>query len=122
MSYLVAAPGWVEAAAAQVADIGSALDKAWKAAAVPTTGVMPAAADEVSNAVAAAFAKYAKEYHAESSAQASAFHQRFVQALASGAGAYEATERANATPLQSLEQDVLAAINAPTAASAGSGR
>ena len=115
MSYLVAAPGWVEAAAAQVADIGSALDTARTAAAVPTTGVMPAAADEVSNAVAAAFAKYAKEYQALT-AQASAFHQRFVQALASGAGAYAATEAANATPLQSLEQDVLALINAPTEA------
>ena len=31
-----------------------------------------------------------------------------------GAGAYAATEAANASPLQTLEQDVLAVINAPT--------
>lgn len=115
MSYLVAAPEWVEATAAQVTDIGSALDTARTAAAAPTTGVMPAAADEISTAVTAVFAKYAREYQALT-AQASAFHQRFVQALASGAGAYAATEAANATPLQSLEQDVLAVIDAPTEA------
>ena len=31
-----------------------------------------------------------------------------------GAGAYAATEASNASPLQTLEQDVLAVINAPT--------
>jgi hypothetical protein len=37
-----------------------------------------------------------------------------VQALNAGAGAYAATEAANATPLETLQQDVLGLINAPT--------
>jgi PE family len=35
-----------------------------------------------------------------------AFHAQFVQTLTGGAAAYAATEAANASPLQTLEQDV----------------
>jgi len=52
--------------------------------AAPTTGVVPAAADEVSAATAALFAAHAQEYQAIS-AQAAAFHNQFVQALQAGA-------------------------------------
>jgi hypothetical protein len=53
------------------------------------------------------------------SAQASAFHQQFVQALTSGAGAYAAAEAANVNPLQVAAQDLLGAVNAPTEALCG---
>ena len=118
MSHVVAAPEWIGATAAELESIAAELDAAHAAAAIRTTGLVPAGADEVSTAVTALFAGYGKEFQ-ELSAQASAFHQRFVQALNSGAGAYAATEAANASPLQTLEQDVLGVINAPTEAALG---
>ena len=84
MTYVVAAPELLEATAAQLESIGSELNGAHAAAAVSTTGLVLAAADEVSTAVTALFAGYGKQYQALM-AQAGAFHQRFVQALNSGA-------------------------------------
>jgi len=75
-----------------VESIGSALNAANLAAAVPTTGLAAAAADEVSAAVAALLAKYGQEYQALG-ARASAFGQQFWQALSAGAGSYVAAER-----------------------------
>ena len=49
-----------------------------------TTGVMVAAADEVSAAIASLFSGHAKTYQALS-AQVEAFHAQFVQALGAGA-------------------------------------
>ncbi|MGH3562657.1 MAG: PE family protein, partial [Mycobacterium sp.] len=65
------------------------------AAAAPTTGVIPAAADEVSALTAAQFAAHAEMYQAIS-AQAAAIHQLFVSTLGASAGSYAATEAANA--------------------------
>ncbi|WP_231999066.1 PecA family PE domain-processing aspartic protease [Mycobacterium sp. 1081908.1] len=96
-----------------MASIGSTVSAAQAAAAAPTTGVLAAAGDEVSTAIAAMFSQYASAYQALS-AQAGAFHAQFVQALNAGAGGYAATEAANATPLETLQQDLLAVINAPT--------
>jgi hypothetical protein len=118
MTFVVAATECLEAAAAEVGHIGSALDAAHAAAAVPTTGLVPAAADEVSTTVTALFANFGEDYQALM-ARAGAFHQRFVQALTSGAGAYALSEAANASPLQTLEQDVLGLVNAPTEALLG---
>jgi hypothetical protein len=101
MSLLVVAPDLVESAAANVESIGSALRAANAAAAVPTTGIAAAGADEVSAAVTALFAGYGQEFQALS-AQASAFHQQFVQALSAGAGSYLAAEAANASPLRAV--------------------
>ena len=64
MSYLIAAPDFMAAAAPDVAGIGSALSAANAAAALPTTGPLAAGADEVSPAVAAVFAANAQEYQA----------------------------------------------------------
>ena len=50
------------------------------AAAAPTTGVVPAAADEVSALTAAQFAAHAQMYQAVS-AQAAAIHEQFVNTL-----------------------------------------
>jgi hypothetical protein len=101
----------VAEAAGNLAGIGSALNGANAAAAASTTQLLPAASDEASGATSALFGGYAQEYQALS-AQMALFHDQFVQALTSGAGMYAATEAANASPLQTLEQDVL--INAPT--------
>ena len=65
------------------------------AAAAPTTGVVPAAADEVSALTATRFAMHASAYQTIS-AQASAVHELFVDTLGTSAGSYAATEAANA--------------------------
>src|SRR5882672_9342248 len=114
MSFLVADPKMVIAAATDLDAIRSALSAA-NAAAAPTTGMAAAAADEVSTAIAALFGTYGQEYQAVS-AQAAAFHARFVQALATGAGWYASAEAANASVLEVIEQQALGIINAPTQA------
>ena len=118
VSLLVVAPELLGSAAADLESIGSALHAAHVAAAVPTTGLATAGADEVSAALAALFAGYGQEYQALS-AQASAFHQQFVQALSSGAGSYLTAEAANASPLQTVLDDLLGVVNAPTEALLG---
>jgi hypothetical protein len=65
------------------------------AAAAPTMGVVPAAADEVSALTAAQFATHAQMYQAVS-AQAAAIHQMFVNTLGASAGSYTVAEAANA--------------------------
>jgi hypothetical protein len=115
VSFLVVAPDWVESAATDLESIRSSLTAAHVAAAVPTTGIAAAGADEVSAAVASLFGGFGQEFQALS-AQASTFHQEFVQALTSGAGSYLAAEAANSSPLQTIEQSLLGAIQAPTAA------
>ncbi|EUA50590.1 PE family protein [Mycobacterium xenopi 3993] len=65
------------------------------AAAAPTSGVIPAAADEVSALTAAQFAAHAARYQAVS-AQAAAVHELFVRTLGTSAASYAATEAANA--------------------------
>ena len=113
MSLVFVAPELLESAAADLENIRSSLTAAHAAAAIPTTGIAAAGADDVSAAVAALFGEFGEEYQALS-AQVSTFHQQFVQTLISGAGSYQATEAASASPLQSIEQDVLGIINAPT--------
>jgi hypothetical protein len=77
MSFMVALPEVVSAAASDLAGIGSALAAANATAALPTTGIMAAAEDEVSAAIAAVFGSHAQGYQALS-AQASAFHDQFA--------------------------------------------
>jgi hypothetical protein len=55
MSYVVAVPEFVASAASDLAAIGSGLNAAHAAAAVPTTAVVAAAGDEVSAAIASCF-------------------------------------------------------------------
>ena len=85
----------LSAAAGDLHSIGSAVSAANAAAAAPTTGVVPAAADEVSALTAAQFAAHAQMYQ-DFSAQAAAIHEQFVTTLATSAGSYLATEAANA--------------------------
>ncbi|OBK47033.1 hypothetical protein A5655_08610 [Mycobacterium sp. 1081908.1] len=94
--------------ASEVADIGSTIGAANAAAAAPTTGVLAAAGDEVSAAIASLFSSHAQEFQAVSD-QAAAFHNQFVEALAGAGGLYASAEAANASPLEI----VLGAINTP---------
>ncbi|KAA1249664.1 PE family protein, partial [Mycobacterium simiae] len=101
MSFLIAVPEVLGSAAVDLADIGSTLSAANTAAAAQTTGVLAAAQDEVSAAIAALFSGHGQTYQALST-QAAAFHAQFVQALTAGAGAYAGAEAASASPLQQL--------------------
>jgi PE family len=77
MSFVIAAPEMVAVAASDLANLGSTLSEANAAALAPTTGLLPAAADEVSAGIAAFFGAHAQAYQTLS-AQAGAFHQHFV--------------------------------------------
>jgi hypothetical protein len=90
---VLAGPQAMLAAAADVADVGSAINDASAAAAGPTTGVLEAAADEVSASVTALFNSYAREYQALIK-QAAAFHGTFARLLAAAGNAYAATDAA----------------------------
>ncbi|BBX72178.1 PE family protein [Mycobacterium shinjukuense] len=94
MSFVVTRPESLAAAAGKLQQIGSAVSAHGAAALAPTTGVTPAAADEVSALTAAQFAAHAQMYQAMS-AQATAIHELFVATLAASTGCYEATEAAN---------------------------
>ena len=108
MSYVIAVPETLAAAAADVASIGSSINAAHSAAAAPTTAVVAAAGDEVSAAISSLFSGYGKEFQALS-AQAAAFHARFVQTMNGAGGAYAAAEAAGATPLQAAQATVKSA-------------
>jgi hypothetical protein len=95
MTFVNTQPEALNAAAGNLAAIGSALSAQNAAAAAPTTGVVPAAADEVSALTAAQFAAHASMYQSIS-AQAEAIHQAFVATLNTSANSYAATEAANA--------------------------
>ena len=95
MSFVTALPPMMASAAGDLQSIGSAVAAGNMAAAAPTTGVVPAAADEVSALTAAHFAAHGALYQAVS-AQATAVHELFVSTLATSAGSYAATEAANA--------------------------
>ncbi|MGO9926550.1 MAG: PE family protein [Mycobacterium sp.] len=95
MSFVTTQPEMLSTAAGDLASIGSALTAQNAAAAAPTTGVVPAAADEVSAVTAAQFAMHGQTYQAVS-AQAAAIHDQFVAMLGSSAASYAATEAANA--------------------------
>ncbi|MEK0591697.1 PE family protein, partial [Mycobacterium ulcerans] len=118
MAYLTVFPDMLAGAAGDLVGIGSQLAAANTAAIGPTTTVLAAGADEVSAAIAAVFSGHGQAYQVLS-AQVAAFHQRFVEALNAGAQSYVGAEAANATPLQTLEQDALGIINAPTQALVG---
>ena len=81
--------------AGELHGIGSAVAAGNMAAAAPTTGVVPAAADEVSALTAAHFAAHGHLYQAIA-AQATAIHELFVNTLKASACSYEACEAANA--------------------------
>ncbi|MBW0012458.1 PE-PPE domain-containing protein [Mycobacterium sp.] len=94
MSFVIAAPEELRTGATNLARIGSSISAANAAAAGATTGLPAAAADEVSAATASLFSRYASAYQTLS-AQAAAFHDRFVRTLKSNALAYAGAEAGN---------------------------
>ena len=87
MSFVIALPEMIASASSDLANIGSALTAAKAAAAAPTTGIVVAAEDEVSAAIAELFSAHGQGFQALG-AQAAAFHEQFVQALTAGAASY----------------------------------
>jgi hypothetical protein len=95
VTYLTTHPAAIAAAAETLGGIGAGVSAQNSAIAAPTTGILPAAADEVSALTAAQFAAHAQIYQSIS-AQAAAIHEQFVNTLGISAGSYAATEAANA--------------------------
>ncbi len=95
MSFVSIVPEMLSAAAGNLQTVGSAVSTENAAALGPTTGLVPAASDQVSALTAMQFAAHAQMYQAVS-AQAAAIHQMFVTVLATSANSYAATEAANA--------------------------
>src|ERR1700752_3680297 len=95
MTFVTTHPDAMSAAAVNLRGIGAGVNSQNEAAAAPTTGVVPAAADPVSALTAAQFVAHAQLYQAVS-AQAAAIHENFVNTLQTSAGSYAATEAANA--------------------------
>ena len=106
MSFVKTLPESLATAAGQLEGIGNSFSAQNAAAAAPTTGLPPAAADEVSALQAGIFSTYGQLYQTVS-AQAQAIHQQFVNLLGTSAGSYGQTEAANqvaagSTPLSGL--------------------
>jgi len=102
-SYVIAAPEALAVASGDLTELHEAIREATAAAASSTTGVVAAAGDEVSAAIANIFGGYAEEFQTLT-AQATLFHSEFAQALNAAAATYAAAEAANVSPLQTLEQ------------------
>jgi PE family len=101
MSYVIAAPEIMTAAAADLETLGSTLSAAHQAAAPSTLAVIPAAADEVSASIAHLFSQHAADYQALAG-QAAAFQHQFVHNLKASAASYASAEAANTALLQPL--------------------
>jgi len=93
MGFVIAEPSMMASAAAEIEGIGSALSVANAAAAGPTSGLVAAAGDEVSAAIANLFGSYGQEYQAIL-AQLELFQNQFQQTLATAATAYADAEAA----------------------------
>ncbi|OBK46937.1 PE family protein [Mycobacterium sp. 1081908.1] len=94
MSIVITQPEILAGAAAEMQALNALVAAGNAAAAAPTTGVVPAAADLVSMLTAAHFASHARLYQ-EVSAQAAAMRDLLATTLGVSAGSYEATEAAN---------------------------
>jgi len=120
MSFVTTQPEALAYAAGKLQTLGSTMAAESAAAAAPTTGVVPAAADEVSALQAAIFGAYGSLYQSVN-AEATTIHELFIHTLGASAGSYAATESANsaktASPLSGRISGLLSsAANAPAAA------
>jgi hypothetical protein len=107
---VIAAPELINTAATDLANIGSNLSEAHTAAAAATTGVIPAAADEVSAGIAHLFSRYAGGFQALAG-QAAAFHQQFMQNLTASARSFASAEAANAASMGGVVSRMGALLN-----------
>lgn len=118
MSFVITQPEALSYAAGKLQTLGSAMAAESAAAAAPTTGLVPAAADEVSALQATVFAAYGTLYQSVNE-QATAIHDLFVNTLEANAGAYTATESANSLATASpFSQGISGLFGAANAAAA----
>ena len=110
MSFVSVVPDELTAAAGDLAGIGTSITAANAMAVPPTTQIAPAAADEVSAAIAQIFNAHAEGFQGLS-AQAAMVHEQFVTNMANNAQAFADTESQNV--LQQILRDILHAINEP---------
>lgn len=97
MSFLRAQPEVLDAVAGELHSVNAAVREGSSAAATPTTGVVPAAADVVLILIAAQFVSHAQLFHAISAEAAATVREQLATMLDVSAGSYAATEIANAT-------------------------
>jgi PE family len=103
-SYVIAATEAFGVVSGDLTGIEEAIKGAAAAATPSTTGIVAAAEDEVSAAIARFFGSYAEDFHALT-AQATLFHDRFVGALSAAGTAYAAAEASDVSLLvQGLQQ------------------
>jgi uncharacterized protein YukE len=114
MTELLVDPQIVTTVAADINGIGSTIKAATAAAAAPTSGVLAAAADEVSAAIANLFGAHGQEFQAVVN-KVEAYSSQFQQTLAAAANAYVQTETAAVAALQGALGASAAAVAAPAA-------
>lgn len=100
---LSTAPSFLASAAADLGRIGTTVENACSAATVRTSGLMPAAGDEVSAAIAGVFSAHGDQYRWAASRVAK-FHSEFTRALADAATNYVQAEWRNAALLSNATQ------------------
>lgn len=118
MSFVTTQPEALAAAANNLQTIGAAMTAQNTAAATPTTGVAPAAADAVSALQATQFSAYGTLYQ-QISAQAAAIQEMFVQTLRTSSESYDTTEAANATGNGAADSPLTDLINMLTGSASG---
>ena len=114
MTELLVDPQVVTTVAADIDGIGSTIKAATAAAAAPTSGLLAAAADEVSAAIANLFGAHGQEFQAVVD-QVEAYSSQFRQTLTAAANAYVQTETAAVAALQGALGASAAAVAAPAA-------
>ncbi len=112
MAFVSARPELLEAASADLAEIGSTLSATNAFVAAPTMTVPAPGADGVSAAISAIFGWHGQAYQ-QLSAQAGAFHDQFVQLLRAGAQSYSSVDAANQAALQADAAVDAGAASAP---------
>lgn len=91
MTYVLLEPQILASVATNIEELGSTITAANAEAASPISGLAPAAADEVSEAIAKLFGAYGRQYQAVAT-RAAAFHTDFTEALAAAGNAYATAE------------------------------
>lgn len=94
MSFVHVAPELLSAAASSLQGVGDTVNAGIASAAVPTTGVVPPAADPVSGLTTSLFSAYAQAYQAIA-AEAAAVHEQFVTTMSTSANSYATAEATN---------------------------
>ncbi|KQH81332.1 PE family protein [Mycobacterium gordonae] len=113
MTNLLVAPEVITTAVTDIGNIGSTVSAASAAAAAPTTGLLAAAADEVSAAIANLFGSHGQEFQALVG-QVEAFQTTFQQTLSAAANAYVQTEAASAAAIPPFAANLTSLFVGPT--------